>query len=122
MPQSISKKIQRPKRFVQNLIRALIASSFVLLLSASPAFCQGKASASGAAEPVVTVNFPSVDQAYGDLKFIFDLVNDQKGYTTLKDTLDVFLVGVETDKAGGLRFYSTPDGLRGVITLPVKSE
>lgn len=74
------------------------------------------------AEPLVTVIFPDLDQAYKDLKLVFDLAGDTKGYQTFKETTDEFLVGIETGKPGGVRVYSTPDGLKTVISLPIKNE
>ena len=103
-------------------VRSILGSSCILLLLVSKGWCQAKSQVQKDDEPVVTVALPSVDQFYSDLKFLFDLVNDENGYNTLKETIDVFLVGVETDKPGGVRLYATPDGLRAVGTLPVKGE
>src|SRR5580765_584328 len=50
-------------------------------------------------KPSITVVFPSIDEVYKDLKLAFDLVGDKKGFETLKDTIDTFLVGVDTTKA-----------------------
>ena|GEM_PF-3407469 len=73
-------------------------------------------------KPSITVVFPSIDEVFKDLKLAFDLVGDAKGFATLKDTVETFLVGVDTTKAGGIRTYSTPTGLQSVLSFPVKND
>ena len=80
-------------------------------------------------KPSITVVFPSIDEVFKDLKLAFDLVGDSKGFTTLKETVETFLIGqpgkdlaVDTTKAGGIRTYPTSTGLQSVLSLPVKSE
>ena len=73
-------------------------------------------------KPSITVVLPSIDEVFNDLKLIFDLVDDKKGFATLKDTVDTFLVGVDTTKAGGIRTYSTATGLQSVLSFPVKND
>ncbi len=59
---------------------------------------------------------------YKDLKLAFDLVDDSKGYNTLKETIETFLVGVDTTKPGGIRTFPTATGLQSVLSFPVKSD
>ena len=73
-------------------------------------------------KPVVTVVLPTINEADHDLKFLFDLAEDKKGYDTLKESLETFLVGIERDKNGILEVFATDDGVRTVGILPVKSE
>ena len=73
-------------------------------------------------KPSITVVFPSIDEVFKDLKMAFDLVDDSKGYNTLKETVETFLVGVDTSKAGGIRTYATPTGLQSVLSFPVKND
>ena len=75
-----------------------------------------------AAKPSITVVFPSIDEVFKDLKLAFDLVGDAKGFATLKDTIETFLVGVDTTKAGGIRTYATPTGLQSVLSFPIKND
>jgi len=73
-------------------------------------------------KPSITVVFPSSDEVFKDLKFAFDLVGDEKGYDTLKGTIELFLVGVDASQPGGIRVYSTAEGLQAVLSLPVKTD
>ena len=124
--------------------RNALVSACILLLLVSNAWCQSKARSepkagsaakaraesraeSGASHetvdaPLISVDLPNIDHFYSDLKLLFDLAGDQKGLKTLKDTINEFLVGVETGKSGGVRVYSMDDGLRTVASLPIKSE
>jgi len=71
-------------------------------------------------EPSIIVVLPSTDEVYKDFKLAFDLANDDKGYKTLKDTIDTFLVGVDMSKPAGIRIFATPaDGLQSVVSFPV---
>ncbi|HTI50768.1 MAG TPA: hypothetical protein VL475_07450, partial [Planctomycetaceae bacterium] len=72
-------------------------------------------------KPVITVVLPSADALFEDLKLPFDLVGDEKGYKTLKETIEVFLVGVDTATPSGVRVYSSGGALPYVLTLPVKN-
>src|SRR5262245_56619553 len=78
--------------------------------------------ADDAGRAVVTAQLSSIDKAYAEAKFVFDLVGDQKGYETLKETIDVFLAGVETGKPCDVRVFATPDGLVTVGSQAVASE
>ena len=73
-------------------------------------------------KPSITVVFPSIDEVFKDLKLAFDLVEDSNGFTTLKETVETFLVGVETTRPGGIRTYPTATGLQSVLSFPVKSD
>jgi hypothetical protein len=78
--------------------------------------------AAEAERAVLTVDLSSIDKAYAEAKFVFDLVGDSKGYQTFKETIDVFLTGVETGKPCTVRVIATPDGLVTVGTLAVASD
>ena len=73
-------------------------------------------------KPAITVVLPSTDEGFRDLKLIFDLVGDEKGYNTLKETIELFLVGVDTTTPSGIRVYPTSIGLRAVLSFPVKTD
>lgn len=87
-----------------------------------PAPSKPDGSKTEAAKPVVTMILPTINEADHDLKFLFDLAEDKKGYETLKESIDVFLVGLERDKNGVVELYATDDGVRAVGLLPVKTE
>ena len=78
--------------------------------------------AAGGERPVLTVDLSSVNKAYADAKFVFDLVGDQKGYQTFKETIDVYLAGVNTGTSCDLRIFATPEGLATVGSLPIASD
>jgi len=88
-------------------------------LLATSAWAQTKAAAQ-AGTNTITVVLPSLKSFYDDLKVPFDLVNDAKGYETLIDTLEVFVVGLEQGKPLGIRVLSGPNGLSPAVSLPVK--
>jgi hypothetical protein len=92
--------------------------AFALLVTA----VRSEPAAETAGKPVLTIALPSVDQSYDNLKYLFDVAGDQKGFKTFKDTLDTFAEGVQTDQKIGIRSYVTPAGLRDVASIPVKSE
>src|SRR5262249_4104602 len=71
---------------------------------------------------VLTAELSSIDKAYAEAKFVFDLVGDPNGFQTLKETVDGFLVGVETGRPCDLRVFASPDGLVTVGSLAVASE
>lgn len=73
-------------------------------------------------KPAITVVFPSTDEVFKDLKFTFGLVNDEKGFNTLKSTIELFLVGIETTQPGGIRIYPTAAGLQTVLSFPIKAD
>lgn len=110
-------------------MRRSVAASWILLLclapvalSLSPIASSQEKPAGAAAKPVITVVLPSVEKLNEDMKLAFDLAGDEKGFNTLKETMDVFIVGVDQTKPGGLRLYSSPTGLQYVVSLPVKNE
>jgi len=94
----------------------------LLCLLASAAVFSNRAAVLADEKPSITVVFPSIDEVFKDLKLTFDLVEDSRGYTTLKETVETFLVGVDTSKAGGIRTYATPTGLQSVLSFPVKND
>jgi hypothetical protein len=85
-----------------------------------------KNAASAQEKPAITVVFPSMDDVFSDIKIAFDLVGekgDDKGFETLKSTIETFLVGIDTTKAGGgIRIYPTATGLQPVLTFPIKND
>jgi hypothetical protein len=81
--------------------------------------------ASAQEKPAITVVVPSMDNVFSDIKVAFDLVGekgDERGFKTLKDTIETFLVGIDTTKPAGVRIYPTSTGLQTVLTLPVKND
>ncbi|MGQ0633999.1 MAG: hypothetical protein ACT4QC_05300 [Planctomycetaceae bacterium] len=104
------------------MTRSIFAGVGVALLLVSVARCETKPGAATSDKPVISVVLSPINNLYSDLKMVFDLANDPKGYTTLKDAIDVFLDGVETNKTSGVRIFTNAEGLRPVISLPVASE
>jgi len=103
--------------------RTVFTSGCLLFLLISDAWSQEDTPLAGKFEkPVATVVLGNIDEFYKDLKFVFDLVGDEKGYKTLKETTDQFLAGVETDKPCAINIYATADGTRAVGTLPIKND
>jgi len=90
----------------------------VVALVAGQAWAQVKAE-SPSSKPTITAALPGLNEVFADLKVAFDLVNDPKGYQTLVETLDVFIVGVEKDKPIGGQIMSSAEGLKPALTLPV---
>ena len=70
----------------------------------------------------ITVVLPTTAEFFKDLKYTFDLVKDDKGFKTLENTLQLFLVGVDESERAGIRVYYTPEGLPSVLSFPVKSD
>lgn len=109
------------------MTRRLLAAGCVVLCLVSTAWSQPSkaappATADKAEKPTISVVLVSIDELYRDLKLVFDIAGDPKGFKTLKETIEVFLEGVETNKAAGVRVYMTADGLRAVASLPIKNE
>jgi hypothetical protein len=100
--------------------RNLVASWMLLLMLTPAAWSQTKPAGAIAEKPIITVASPGTDALFEDLKLVFDLAGDEKGFKTLKETMEVFLLGVETDKPSGLRLFSGGGELQYVLTLPVK--
>jgi hypothetical protein len=71
------------------------------------------------AKPAITVVAPTTDELFKDLRFALELAGDEKGYDTLKETIETFLVGMDTVERGGVRIYPTASGLQMVISLPI---
>lgn len=106
------------------MIRApRVAGVVLFLLALSAAHWTERVSAddkaTSADKPAITVVFPNTNEVFKDLKFVFDLVGDEKGYETLRDTIEIFLEGIDTTQPGGIRIYPTAEGLRPVVTLPI---
>lgn len=103
------------------MTRRILAFAGAAALLLATARCQAEPATAGN-KPVITAVLHSIDELYNDLKLVFDLAGDQKGYKTLKETIEVFLEGVETDKPAGIRVYLTADGLRPAASLPVGND
>ncbi|MGE5194181.1 MAG: hypothetical protein ACM3U2_16920 [Deltaproteobacteria bacterium] len=99
-----------------------IGGFLLAALTGPPAQGQPRGSSGNHERPVVQVEIPGIDKAYAEAKFIFDLVGDKKGYDTFKETIDVFLTGVETTKPCDICLFATPDGLQAVGSLPMASD
>ncbi len=92
-----------------------------ILLTIAALFAGRTAYAADEKPPIIVV-LPTTADFFKDLKFTFDLVKDDKGYETLKETLQTFLVGVDESERAGIRVYYTPEGLPSVLSFPVKSD
>lgn len=108
-------------KLIRTAVRGALAGGCLLCVLAAPGWSQSRQS-SGSERPIVTAELPSINRGYDDVKYLFELAGDQKGYQTFKDTLDSFLEGVETDKPVGIRTYISEGKLHTVATLPVKTE
>lgn len=85
---------------------------------------QGKANppvgdSSRVERPVVVAELSSIQAAYVDAKFVLELAGDPAGYEILKETVDLFLGGVDQSKPCQWRVFTTADGLKTVSSLPV---
>lgn len=69
----------------------------------------------------VVAEIAGIKEAYSDVKLAFDLADDQEGYETLKETVDLFLGGVNRSKPCNYRIFTTRDGLQTVLSLPVNT-
>ncbi|MCY2963308.1 MAG: hypothetical protein NT069_06585 [Planctomycetota bacterium] len=99
--------------------RSITLTAFLVAFLSTAAFAQTPAAAPAGIN-TITVVLPSLENFYGDLKVPFDLAEDPKGYTTLTETLDVFIVGIQKDKPLGVRMMSSASGLNMTMSLPVK--
>jgi len=95
-----------------------IACCLALTVAAAP-LSPVAADDKAAAKPAMTVVAPTTDELFKDLKFALELAGDEKGYDTLKETIETFLVGMDTVERGGVRIYPTASGLQMVISLPI---
>src|SRR6185436_8576247 len=102
-------------------MRKLVVSWMLLLLLAPAAWSQ-QAGNAAASKPVITIVLAGADGLFEDLKLAFDLAGDQKGFETLKSTMEVFIIGVDPAKPSGVRLYVSGGGLPYVLTVPVKDE
>ena len=85
-----------------------------------PVLAQAQQTAAGpAVAPTITLVLPSLKNLFEDMKVPFDLAQDKKGYDTLVDTLEVFLVGIERDKPVGVRVISGGDAMHPALSIPV---
>ena len=109
------------------MIRSLRTTALALfLLALAGNLLSGRASAadeksSTGEKPSITVVFPSTDEVFKDLKFMFDLIGDEKGFDDLRGTIEIFLIGIDTAQPGGLRVYPTAEGLQPVLTFPISA-
>ncbi len=71
--------------------------------------------------PTAVVELAAIERAYADIKLGFDLAGDENGYAILKDTIDLFLGGVDQTKPCEYRVFATMDGLQTVVSVPVNT-
>lgn len=71
-------------------------------------------------KPSITVVLPGTDAVFNRVKFIFEVAGDNKGAGKLQETVELFLVGVDTTTPLGIRIYSTAEGLKSVYSVPAK--
>lgn len=69
----------------------------------------------------VVAEIAGIKEVYSDVKLAFDLAEDEEGYDTLKETVDLFLGGVNRTKPCDYRIFTTRDGLQTVLSLPVNT-
>ncbi|HVW02786.1 MAG TPA: hypothetical protein VHB77_20680 [Planctomycetaceae bacterium] len=73
-------------------------------------------------KPSVTGALYSTEELYADLKFILvDLAKEQKPYDTLKETLDVFVEGIDTKEPLVAELIPQKSGFGTVLQLPVSN-
>src|SRR5579872_1217392 len=110
------------RRGLRRATRGVLAAGFLLCLLGSVGWSQARPAGQSATKPILTAELPSINRGYEDIRFLFDLSKDQKGYETFKETLDAFIEGVEVDKPVGLRTYLEGGSLHTVASLPVRNE
>jgi hypothetical protein len=103
---------------------SFISGLLLVGLSASVAFAQATTATAPIGEkPTVTVIAVGPDEVYADLRVIIaEIAKAPKEFDTLKETIDVFLFGVDTSKPVAFRSYLAGEDLRHVGTLPVKGD
>ncbi len=107
------------------MTRINCAARIVLCWLAFTSAWMGRNAAFAQEKPAIIVVFPSMDDVFSDIKIAFDLVGekgDDKGFETLKSTIETFLVGIDSTKPGGIRIYPTAAGLQPVLTFPIKND
>jgi hypothetical protein len=102
-------------RYSRSKLMVLSCVTIAAVATANLAYSQEKPDV----KPAITVIAPPTDEIFNDLKLALDLAGDDKGFETLKDTIETFLVGIDTVERGGVRIYPTASGLQMVITLPI---
>lgn len=103
-------------------MRNFRATGIVLFLLTMTAVFTARPALAADEKASITVVLPTTDEFFKDLKFAFDLVKDDKGYKTLENTIQLFLVGVNGAERPGVRVFFTPDGLPSVLSFPVKTD
>ena len=83
------------------MTRNLVTSWMLLLMLASAAWSQAKPAGAVAEKPIISVVLPSADALFEDMKMALDLAEDPKAYSTLEETISVFLDGIDTTKPSG---------------------
>ena len=97
------------RRFVSR-----IAVILALICSATPGWAQAKKG------PDVTVLHAGVNRLYAGLEYIYkDLANEPKQFETLKDTLDVYFVGVDGGKSALLQLFVRSGKFKTALHTPV---
>jgi hypothetical protein len=96
--------------------------ALIAMTAASRAQSDDRQTDAKGSKPVVELTIPSIKHTYDDLKLVFNLARDEKGYATFKETLDEFLVGVDAGSPCGVNVYMTKDGLATVVSAPVKDD
>ncbi|MFN0053625.1 MAG: hypothetical protein ACKV0T_15710 [Planctomycetales bacterium] len=104
------------------MTRRLFASLWLVLSLTTGAWSQTKPAPPLAEKPSVTIVLPTLDELFADMEFAFQLADDPKGFKTLKETIEVFTIGVETNVPSALRVYSSGNNLAYVLSLPVKNQ
>ncbi|MSR60346.1 MAG: hypothetical protein EXS05_22345 [Planctomycetaceae bacterium] len=100
-------------------MRNIAASGMLVLMLCSSAWSQAKPRVSE--KPTITVVLPTTEALFEDLKMAFDLAGNPKEYRTLKETIEVFLVGVDPKEPSTIRVFSAGGELPYVLSVPVKN-
>ena len=97
----------------------IMFAAVIICVSSPSADCQTPAEASPAA---AVINLESVNSAFGDLKFLFELVGSRNEYQTLQETMDLLVTGVNPSQLCQIQTFVTSSKLERLILLPVASD
>jgi len=90
---------------------------FILL--ACTAAVTAQAQQAPAQKSSVTVALSSVDELNRDLEWLFQLANDPKAFKTLKETLEVFSIGVTPDQPIAAQIKIRNGQVKTILSVPV---
>lgn len=102
----------------------LVLGLFLVGLSAATAYSQATTAPPPIGEkPTVTIIAVGPDDVFADLKVIIaEIAKSPEEFKTLKETVDVFLTGVDVKKPVAIRSFVAGDDLRHVASIPMQGE